>query len=99
MSDLPRLAMIVAEDLEHRGYKAAGVVRQLAREAVALRQALADRDAALGRRWADAADGISCPACGAEVPKNSTGRPRRYCSDRCRKAHARRKSRNETVEP
>lgn len=30
--------------------------------------------------------GGSCPRCGAEVPVAGTGRPRKWCSQRCRRA-------------
>jgi predicted nucleic acid-binding Zn ribbon protein len=30
-----------------------------------------------------------CEVCGAALPELSTGRPRRFCSDKCRQAHHR----------
>jgi hypothetical protein len=60
----------VAEDLEYRGYKAAGVVRQLA--AIVAQVPEPDPDA--------------CPRCGAEIVQPPTGRRRRWCSTRCQSA-------------
>jgi hypothetical protein len=31
-------------------------------------------------------DDIGCEGCGTRLERSSTGRPRRWCSDRCRKA-------------
>ncbi len=30
-----------------------------------------------------------CETCGADLPERSTGRPARFCSNRCRQAHHR----------
>lgn len=85
-SDLVRLGSIVADDLEHRGYQAAGVVRQLAQAVAA---------------GAEAPEPGCCPECGDPVTQPERGRRRVYCSTRCRKAHHRgtEQGRNATVAP
>jgi len=30
---------------------------------------------------------MTCPQCGTEIPRQSLGRPRKFCSDGCREAH------------
>lgn len=78
-ADLARLLATVAADLDAVGYPAAGVVRQGAR---ALAQC--------GHNHNHQQDG--CPGCGSEVPQAERGRPRVWCSQRCRDRHRRRKS-------
>lgn len=67
--DLARLVALVADDLDHRGYKAAGVVRRAA-------QVLAETPAS--------PPPSSCPACGVPIVQPERGRRRKYCSTRCR---------------
>jgi hypothetical protein len=69
--ELARTLGYVAADLDARGYHAAGAVRRAAR-------ALLEVD--------PATDG-GCPGCGVEVPYQGRGRPRRWCSERCRRRH------------
>lgn len=97
--DLPRLLALAADDLSHRGYPPAGIVRRGARELLTLAERVAALEAELARHRRQAAEGDGCPVCGAEVPQPARGRRRVYCSDRCRKARARRKSRNAMVGP
>src|SRR5437764_501339 len=80
LSDDQRLARsgaIVADDLEHRGYKAAGTVRQLARRVAEL-SSLAPRPE-------------TCPVCGGPLVQPRLGRRRNVCSARCRATKWRRK--------
>lgn len=80
--DLPRLLAIVADDLAHRGYPAAGVVHRAAR-------ALAtDPTPAEG----------TCPECAGPVTQPATGRRRVYCSERCKRARATKRRRNAMVD-
>jgi uncharacterized protein with PIN domain len=70
----------LAADLGARG----GIVRRLAVELVQLRQMATDPDA------------DRCEECSGPLVQPATGRPRRYCGDRCRqRAH---RSRNVTKE-
>lgn len=67
--DLARRLALVADDLDHRGYMAAGVVRQGARE--------------LSRHRVPTDD--ACPTCGDPVLQTGRGRPRVYCDKECRR--------------
>ncbi len=74
MTDTEKLARdlaFVAGDLDQRGYPFAGTIRQAAR-------ALLDVPEPAGQ---------GCKACGADLPAGRTGRPRIWCSDKCRRAH------------
>jgi endogenous inhibitor of DNA gyrase (YacG/DUF329 family) len=71
MNDLVAALLYVADDLDKRGYPLAGAVRQGARK-------LAEAEAI-----APSVD--ACPGCGNPIPRNPRGRPRRWCSERCRK--------------
>lgn len=75
--DLPRLLALVADDLAHRGYPAAGIVQQGAR--------------ALATAPPPPAEGETCPDCGDPVVQPTTGRRRTYCTDRCRNRAAKRR--------
>lgn len=69
MDDLARHLAFVAGDLDQRHYPYAGVVRQAAR-------LLAEQPARI-------ADG--CRGCGTPLKQPDTGRPRVWCSERCRR--------------
>lgn len=67
--DLAALALALADRLDAKGGPAsAGLVRQLV-------QRLSERDRTPGG---------GCEECGASVTQPATGRPARFCSDRCR---------------
>lgn len=40
---------------------------------------------------------MNCPVCGAELPSQSTGRPRKYCSTSCKLKAARRRGKHGSV--
>jgi predicted nucleic acid-binding Zn ribbon protein len=74
LAKLARLAIAVADDLDHRGYGGAPAVRRIA-------QALTELSVA------DVlTDDTACPRCGKPVNQAPTGRPRVYCSTSCRQA-------------
>ena len=66
---LSALLSFIAEDRDTRLYPYAPVLRVAARELVAI----------------EARAPESCPMCGGEVQQSERGRPRVYCSSRCRK--------------
>ncbi len=68
-ADLARLLALVADDLDHRGYRAAGVVARAARF---IAQTSATTDA-------------GCPQCGRDVEQLGLGRPRVFCTTSCRR--------------
>jgi hypothetical protein len=63
--------VFIANDLDGRQYPYAGAVRRAARQ-LALLEAQAGGNLP------------TCPSCGAEVLRAARGRPRIYCSARCR---------------
>jgi ribosomal protein L37AE/L43A len=69
--DLAATLAFAASELEDRGYPYAGVVRQAVRR-------LRDLEAQVPKRDS------TCPRCGREVLQPGRGRPRIYCSRRCR---------------
>ena len=70
-TELARMLSHVAADLESRGYGNVGVIRVAARELSTMRPA--PKDDACGR-------------CGDAVVQPATGRRKRWCSARCRRA-------------
>lgn len=68
-ADLAHLVSLIAADLDYRGYKEAGVIRQAAR-ALSAHRVPADDD---------------CPTCGEPVLQSGRGRPRVYCDTKCRR--------------
>lgn len=76
--DLPRLVALVADDLAHRGYPAAGIVQRAARELALLERPSDD----------------ACPVCGGVVVQPATGRRRTYCCDRCKRRANRNRNRS-----
>lgn len=72
MSERPlsRALTFVAADLDRKGYPFAGAVRQAARRMAEVEKG-------------DRSDN-PCPQCGGEVERSSRGRPKVYCTDRCR---------------
>lgn len=80
---LVRLGLILATDLERGGTPgASGLIRMMCRELAA------DRPTIDG----DEANDV-CPVCGDVIVQSSTGRPRMYCSPRCRERARLRKPR------
>lgn len=69
-STLSAALLFVAADLEHRGYPFAGPVRRAA-------QAVKELE---GRERAAS----NCPQCGRPVIRGERGRPKTFCSGRCR---------------
>lgn len=65
--ELVRSLLLVADDLDGRGYPNTGVLRRAARQ-------LADGGQ-------PQADGVRCESCGAAFTQPDTGRPRRFCTD------------------
>lgn len=70
---LAHLGLRLAQRLDDRGALEAGIVRQLARAVLDTAPPPPDTPP----------DG--CRRCGAALVQKPTGRPRLYCSDRCRK--------------
>lgn len=68
---LARHLLVIADDLDERGYRLTGTNRQAARVLLELAELVPDAGA--------------CPVCGAPVLQPSTGRRRVYCSDRCKR--------------
>lgn len=77
MSDLPAILAFVAADLEeeHPGYRYTGPIRQGARALREAERALAATEIAAS----------ACPCCGRAVSQPHTGRPRKFCTTRCRR--------------
>jgi hypothetical protein len=69
-ADLATAILFVADDLERRGYPFAGAVRQAARRLTELEPLHATN---------------GCELCGRPLDQKRFGRPRRWCSERCRK--------------
>ena len=65
-----RLLVQAAADLDRRGLYHAGIMRQAARLLLEVPEQSAG----------------SCAGCGAPVTQAATGRPRKWCSERCRDA-------------
>lgn len=72
-AELARRLILVAADLDDRGYQFAGVVRQAARTLIAAPVPTTD----------------GCRGCGAELPQPVTGGRRVWCSERCRRRRRR----------
>jgi len=72
-SDVARDLLLLAEVLDQRGSLMAGVCRRGARLIVELATKVGD------------VDERACPTCGGAVTRVPRGRPRVYCSDRCRR--------------
>jgi hypothetical protein len=66
-----RMLAWIASDLEGRQLAYAGFVRQCARDLAATPRPSSDDD--------------TCPRCGDPIRRKTTGRPRKWCSDPCRK--------------
>jgi len=84
--DLVAVAVFVAADLDQRAYPFAGAVRQVARRLAELElevQAAAETVQRLD----------NCEHCGEAITQPEAGHPRRFCSDRCRRAAWRTKER------
>ena len=77
---LSRLLALAAEGLAERGYPHAGLLRQAARQ-------LLEDAVVIDRfeRQLAQPPGV-CAGCGRRITQAQTGRPRRYCSARCRRA-------------
>ena len=71
--DVAHDLLVLAEVLDRRGVLMAGVCRRGAR-------ALVEMSAMVGD-----VDERACPACGGEVTQLPRGRPKIFCSDRCRR--------------
>ena len=73
-TDLVSVLLWVAQDLEERhGYQYAGAIRRGAARLQAIEATAIDRDP------------NSCARCGAPLKQRSTGRPRKWCSESCRR--------------
>jgi hypothetical protein len=70
VSDLVAALLFVAEDLDRRSYAFAGAVRQGARRITELETDVVDN---------------ACERCGAPLNQPWTGRPRKWCSESCRR--------------
>lgn len=77
--DIARDLLTLAEVLDRRGFLMSGICRQAARVLAAL----------------PTPDERACPTCGCAVTQRARGRPRVYCTDRCRR---RKYGRNATVD-
>jgi len=87
-ADLVRLLHALA-DQPRLGDLAGGLLRQAARRIIELTTETRYRDATIRDLRAHAADlagtpAMPCPTCGGPVTQPETGRPRKYCSTRCR---------------
>jgi hypothetical protein len=71
VADLVAALLFVAEDLDRRGYALAGAVRQGARRVAELEALTPGPD--------------GCKRCGKPLDQKPTGRPRQWCSERCRR--------------
>jgi hypothetical protein len=82
-SDLARLLVLAADDLEHgrRRQAGVGVLRQAARMLVEVSAENEQLTKALGVE----PDTSGCRECGGPVEQPKTGRPRDYCSTLCRR--------------
>jgi len=80
-AELARLLALVADDLEHRHYQAAGIVHHAA-------QVLATMTPT---------DSDACPVCGGPVAQPATGRRRVYCRPACRHRAAKQRRNGEVV--
>jgi hypothetical protein len=79
-ADLAALLLVVARSIELRGtVEGAGLCRQAAQRLLELSAALADRGG-------DVASGERCLRCGVAIQQKATGRHRKWCSDKCRRA-------------
>lgn len=88
-TELARLGTLVADDLEFRGYQAAGIVRRLAAEVAQLPEPGIEPGAP-----------APCPQCGRPIEQPATGRRRTWCSDRCRRsAHRTKQGRIARIDP
>lgn len=86
-ADLARLLAATAASLDERDASfSAGIVRVASRRLAQLAR----------QREVSTIVDIACPWCGGDVQQPSTGRPRVYCSTRCRNATVR-KVRNATL--
>jgi hypothetical protein len=72
VSDLVAALLFVAEDLDRRSYPFAGAVRQGARRITEL-------------EGLHTSNGSDCERCGAPLNQPRTGRPRKWCSESCRR--------------
>jgi hypothetical protein len=71
VSDLVAALLFVADDLDRCAYPFAGTVRQGARRIAEIEGTAPGPNA--------------CERCGGPIDQKPLGRPRRYCSERCRK--------------
>jgi hypothetical protein len=85
---LARQLALIASDLESRGYEHTGPLRQAARLLVG------SPDDAHGLDDEQTAGEPRCGWCGGPLVRQARGRPRRWCSARCRRAAQRPKGRN-----
>ena len=78
-ADMARALTWIAADLEDRHYLGVGIIRQAA-GVLATLEAPAEH---------------ACPICHGPIDQPATGRPRRYCSTRCKRtARNRRETRH-----
>lgn len=71
-ADLARFLSLIADSLEGQNQATSGgILRQAARRIVELTEIVGE----VG----------GCERCGIPLKRKSTGRPRRFCSERCRK--------------
>lgn len=75
VANMARLTSVIADDLERRRYQGAPGVRRAAR----MLMELAPLAAATGTP--------RCDGCGAELVQTGRGRPRKWCSESCRRRH------------
>jgi hypothetical protein len=72
-ADLVQVLLFIADDLEERGYAFSGAVRQGARRVAELEATMS----------VDAPN--TSERCGKPLERRPTGRPRKWCSERCRR--------------
>lgn len=71
-AQLAQLGSWIADDLEQRFlYPGVGAIRQMVRRIAT---------------YTDEQTPTGCPICGGDIQRNGKGRPRTYCSPRCRNA-------------
>lgn len=80
-SDLIRAVNLVCDDLDARLYPAVGVIRQLVRVAATLPAPPAQ-------------DVCPAPGCSTRITQPGRGRPRLYCSTRCKSRASKQRARN-----
>ena len=71
--DVAHDLLVLAEILDQRGVLMSGVCRRGARALIEMSTKVGD------------VDERDCPTCGAEITRLPRGRPKIFCSDRCRR--------------